>query len=145
MAGTLKWYGNGLLKALTGGINLETDTFKAMLTTVAYVPDQDAHVFRSSVTNEVAASGDYVAGGVAVDISVLYDAASNQVRVTIPDAVLNNTSITNGRVVVVYKARGGAAGADELVFFGVHDTDQTSSNGTFTIDFPAPAATLTVA
>lgn len=145
MAGTLKWYGNGLLKVCQGAINLETDTIKAMVTTVAYVPDQDAHVFRSSVTNEIAASGDYVAGGVATDVACTYDAATNQVRITVPDVVLNNTSITNGRVVVLYKSRGGVASADELIAFGIHDTDQTSSNGTFTLDFGAPSLTLTVA
>lgn len=139
MAAPLKWYGQGLVKALTGQIVFGTDTLKAMLCTVAYVPDQDAHVFRSSVTNEVAASGDYVAGGVVLDgIAVSYDAATNQARININDEVLANTTIT-ARVVVIYKSRGGAAAADELVAFGINDADVVSSAGNYTLDFPVPA------
>ena len=52
-----------------GSINYGTDTFKMMLTTSAYVADKDAHLKRSSVTNEVTGTG-YTAGGTIVAVTV---------------------------------------------------------------------------
>jgi hypothetical protein len=143
MAATFKWYGNGLLKALTGSIDFDTDTFGVMLCTSTYVPNQDTHVFRSDVTNEVAASGTYTSGGVSIGTgAVTYDAASNEVRISFTDQAFTGATIT-ARTVVIYKRRGGAATADELVAYATEAADVSSTAATFTVDFPAP--TLTVA
>ena len=142
MSGTFHWYGNGLLKLAQGSIDLDTDTFKIMLTTSTYVPNQDTHVFRSDVTNEVVGTG-YTAGGATLTgVSVTYDAASNQMRVSWTDPTWPTSTIT-ARTAVIYKSRGGAATADELLAYVTNDADVSSSGATFTVDLAAPTLTLT--
>lgn len=144
MAGTWKWYGNGLLKAVNGSIDFDTDTFNVMLTTSTYTPNQDTHDFRDDVTNEVTGTG-YTAGGQALTgVTSTYDAATNEVRVAWSDASWASSTIT-ARTAVIYKARGGAATADELVAFCTNDADVSSTSGTFTVDLPAPTLKITAA
>src|SRR5512139_558935 len=140
MSGTWKWYGNGLLNLCKGNIDFDSDTFKIMLCTASYTPDQDAHDYRNDVTNEVSPSGNYAAGGVALqNVSVTYDSASNEVRIVwSPDPAFSNATIT-ARTAVIYKSRGGASSADELVAYCTEATDITSTAGTFTIDLPTTA------
>lgn len=139
MSGTWHWYGNGLLKVLQGSIDLDTDTFKILLTTSAYTPNQDTDDFRNDVTNEVANSGTYAAGGGATTVSLSYDAATNEVRVILTDVAFTGATIT-ARTAVLYKSRGGVSSADELVGYCTESSDVSSTAGTFTIDNPATAA-----
>lgn len=142
MTAPLKWYGNGLLKALTGGVDFDTDTFKVMVCTSAYVPDQDAHIFRSSVTNEVGASGTYAAGGISLGVATAtYDGASNEIRLTWGSVSATSATIT-GRVLVIYKVVGTAA-TDILIAYGVEGADIISTNGTYTVTLPSPTLTVT--
>ena len=144
MAGTWKWYGNGMLKAMTGAIDFDTDTFKLMLTTSSYTPNQDSHDFRDDVTNEVGASGSYSAGGgVLSGVSVTYDAGTNEMRIAWTSPSFTSATIT-ARTAVIYKARGGAASADELVAFCTEATDIASTAGTFTVTLPSPTLKVTV-
>lgn len=135
MAVTTKFYGKGLLAVCTGAIDLDTDSFKAMLLSNAYSPDQDAHDFRDDVTaNEVTGTG-YTAGGSALaGVSVTYDAASNEVRILWNDVTWSSSTIT-ARYAAIYKSRGGAASADELLAYIDFGTDMSSNNGAFTLDF----------
>lgn len=143
MAGTFHWYGNGLLNLAKGNIDLDTDTFKVMLTTSTYTPNQDTHTFRSDVTNEVNGTG-YTAGGATLaGVSVTYDAASNQVRISWTDPTWPTATITGARTAVIYKSRGGAATADELLAYVTEAADVSSSAATFTLDLPVPTLTLT--
>lgn len=142
MAGTWKWYGNALLKIATGSIDLDTDTFKIMLTTSSYTPNQDTHDFRNDVTNEVTDTG-YTAGGATLSgVSVSYDAGTNEIRVAWSDPSWPASSIT-ARTAVIYKSRGGAWSADELVAYCTESGDVTSTNGTFTVDLPSPTLKIT--
>lgn len=59
-------YGPLYQSLLNGEIVFSTDTIKAMLCTSSYTPDPTSHRYKSSVTNEVAATGGYTAGGVTV-------------------------------------------------------------------------------
>jgi hypothetical protein len=87
----------------TGG-----DTIKVMLATATYVPDQAAHQFKSSVTNEVAfGSGNYTAGGVTL--------ASKTATVTAHVLTFDSadltwlqhaTGFTTARIAVCYKSTG---------------------------------------
>jgi len=139
MAGTWKWYGKGLLAVMTGTVDLNSDTFKIMLTTSAYTPDQDAHDFRDDVTNEVGASGSYSAGGGTITgVSVTYDAASNEIRMVWDDLSFTSATIT-ARTAVLYKSRGGAASADELIAYCTDSGDVSSTASTFTVDVPTTA------
>lgn len=142
MAGTWKWYGQGLLNVLKGNIDLDTDTFKIMLCTSSYTPDQDAHDYRNDVTNEVSGTG-YTAGGATLSgVSVTYDSGSNEARISWTDPTWSSSTIT-ARTAVIYKSRGGASSADELLGYCVHDADATSTDGTFTVDLPSPTLKLT--
>lgn len=143
MSGTWHWYGNGMLKVMTGAIDLDTDTFKMMLCTSSYTPDQDAHDFRNDVTNEVTGTG-YTAGGATLSgIGATYDSATNQVRIKWTDPTWSTSTIT-ARVAVIYKSRGGASSADELVAYCVESGDVTSTAATFTADLPDPTLYVTV-
>ena len=119
---------------VTGAIDLDTDTFWAMLTTSAYTENKDTHTKRSDVTNEVAATGGYTAGGQAITVSVAaVDTANDRVVVTF-NAVSWPASTITARKMVVYKRRGGAATADELVFVNDFGSDVVSVNGTLTVN-----------
>jgi hypothetical protein len=142
MAVTTKWYGNGLLKVCTGAIDLDTDTFKVMLTTSSYTPDQDTHDFANDVTNEVTGTG-YTAGGNTLgSVSVTYDAASNEVRILWADSSWTTSTIT-ARYAVIYKSRGGLSSADELVGYIDFGADVSSTAGTFTLDFTTSVLKIT--
>lgn len=144
MAGTFKWYGNGLLNVAKGNIDLDTDTFKIMLTTSTYTPDQDADDFRNDVTNEVSGTG-YTAGGATLSgVSVTYDSASNQVRIAWTDPTWSTATIT-ARTAVIYKSRGGASSADELLAYCTESGNVSSTAATFTVDLAAPTLTITAA
>jgi hypothetical protein len=141
--GTWHWYGKGLLNVLKGAVDLDTDTFKVLLTTSSYTPDQDTHEFRSDVTNEAAGTG-YTAGGATLSgVSLTYDAASNEVRLTWADATWSTATLT-ARTAVIYKSRGGASSADELVGYVTGDADVTSTAGTWTLDLPSVTLKITV-
>lgn len=137
MAGTWNWYGNGLLNVAKGLIDLDTDTFKIMLTTSTYTPVKDTHDFRDDVTNEVTGTG-YTSGGATLaGVSVTYDAATDQVQISWTDPTWTSSTIT-ARTAVIYKSRGGASSADELLAYCTESGDIVSTGGTFTVDLPAP-------
>ena len=143
MAGTWKWFGTALEKIAEGSIDLDTDTFKLMLTTSTYTPNQDTHDFRDDVTNEVGASGTYAAGGATLSGgSFAYDAGSNQYRIAWTSPSFTSATIT-ARTAVIYKSRGGAASADELLAYCTESADVTSTAGTFTVTLPSPTLYIT--
>lgn len=143
MSGTWHFYGPAIEKIAEGSIDLDTDTFKLMLTTSTYTPDQDLHDFRDDVTNEVGASGTYAAGGATLaGFTGAYDAGSNQYRVAWTSPSFTSATIT-ARTAVIYKSRGGAASADELVAYCTEASDVTSTAGTFTVTLPSPTLYIT--
>lgn len=139
MAATTKWYLKGIQKALTGTIDLDTDSFKVMLLTSAYTPDQDLHDFRNDVEAAEVSSANYTAGGTAVTLGVSTDAVTNEIRVTVSDAAWTNVTFT-ARYAVIYKARGGASSADELLAYVDFGVNETVSGGNFTVDFDTTAS-----
>jgi len=143
MAGTWKWYGLAVEKMAEGSIDFDTDTFKLMLTTNAYTPNQDTHDFRDDVTNEVGASGTYSAGGATLSgFSGAYDTGTNEYRIAWTSPAFTSATIT-ARTAVIYKSRGGAASADELVAYCTEASDVTSTAGTFTVTLPSPTLKIT--
>ena len=114
-----------------GAVDFDTDTFKCMLVTSAYVPNKDTHTKRSNVTNEVAGTG-YTAGGVIAPVTVTKDTVNDRVDISLGAISIPNATIT-ARGAVYYKSRGGAATADELVAYIDFAADVTSTNGTFAL------------
>lgn len=120
-----------------GLIDFDTDTFKALLVTSSYAANKDTHTKRSDVTNEVANGGGYTTGGNAVTCTVTKDTANDRLDLTFSNPSWSTATIT-ARGIVVYKSRGGAATADELIFFGDFTSDIVSTNGTFAVTFTSP-------
>lgn len=131
-------YNSAVRDEAVGNIDYDTDTFWVQLVTSAYTENKDTHTKRSDVTNEVAGTG-YVAGGKVIPVTVAaVDTANDRVVITFGEVTWPSSTIT-ARKAVVYKRRGGAAAADELVYVNDFGADVISSNGTFTL----PASTIT--
>jgi hypothetical protein len=125
-------YNSALRDEATGAIDYDTDTFYAMLVTSTYSPNKDTHDKRDDVTNEVSGTG-YTAGGMAVTVSVAaVDTTNDRVVITFASHSWTTATIT-ARGEVIYKRRGGASSADELVYYNDFGADITSTAGTFAV------------
>jgi hypothetical protein len=120
-----------------GAIDSDADTFKAMLVTSSYTPNKGTHAKRSDVTNEVTGTG-YTAGGVTCACTPALNTSTHVMVLTFA-AVSWATSTITARGMVIYKSRGGASSADELVGYLDFSVDKTSAGGTFSV----AASTLT--
>lgn len=118
-----------------GRIDFDTDTFKMMLVTDAYTPSK-SHDFRNDVTNEVSGTG-YTAGGNAATPTVTKDNTNNRVDVSWTITSWTSSTIT-ARAGVIYKSRGGASSADELVGYVDFGSDISSVSGTFSVTITSP-------
>lgn len=120
-----------------GNIIGNADTFKALLVTNAYAPNKDTHTKRSDVTNEVSAGGGYTTGGNTVVCTVAKDTVNDKETWTFAPPSWPAASFT-ARAAVIYKSRGGASSADELVAYVDFGADITASGGTFAVTFSSP-------
>lgn len=131
MAVTAKMYGNALLKALNKEVNYITDTIKVMLCTSAYTPNQDAHIYKSSITGEVTGTG-YTAGGATLtNKTMTYDGATNTIKLDADDVVWASSTIT-ARYAVIYDDTGTDSTSTLLGYIDFSE-DKISSAGNFTI------------
>lgn len=119
-----------------GNIDMDSDTFYGMLVTSTYTPDKDAHTKRSDVTNEVVGTG-YTAAGAASAVTLALDTANDKETATFADISWATSTIT-ARALVIYKHRGGASSADNLVAYCDFGADKSSSGGTFTAHNSTP-------
>lgn len=115
-----------------GSIDFDSDTFKTLLVTSSYTPNKDTHGKRSDVTNEVANGNGYTTGGTTCTVTVARDNANDRVTITF-NGVSWPTSTITARGAVIYKARGGASSADELVCYADFGADVSSNGGTFSV------------
>ena len=119
-----------------GSIDLDTDDIKVMLVTSVYVPDIDAHTKASDITNEVVGTG-YTAGGVSLATKAVTADNTNDLGKFDADDVTWATSTITARGAVIYKSRGGASSADELVAYLDFVSDKVSTAGNFNLIFNA--------
>ena len=124
-------YNSAIDDMARGAIDADTDSFKAMLVTSSYTPNKDTDLKRSAVTNEVSGTG-YTAGGVASACTVTKDTANDKVTLSFAAVSWASSTIT-ARALVIYKSRGGASSADELVCYVDFGSDVSSSGGTFSV------------
>lgn len=133
-------YNSFLEDLVRGAIDMDTDTFRIMLVTSAYTANEtarDTHTKRSDITNEVTGAG-YTAGGNTITCIVAKDTANNRTTLTFSSVSWPTSTIT-ARGAVIYKSRGGAATADELVtYLSFGASDIVSTGGTFQVTFSAP-------
>lgn len=133
---TAFWYGLGLKHALSD-VDWTADTIKVAATTSAYTPDQDAHEFFSSVTNELATANGYTAGGATLASKTLtYDATTNQVRLDAADTTWTAVGTLTARRFVIYKSTG-AAGTSPLLGWVDNGTDASATDAPLTITWDA--------
>lgn len=114
---------------LRGNINVATDTFYAMIVGASYTPNKNTHTKRSDVTNEVTGTG-YTAGGKQCTLTITKDTANSRVQVAMAALNWATSTIANAQKCVVYKRRGGAASADELVGYIDNGAPVSTSAGT---------------
>lgn len=124
-------YNSAIDDMARGAIDADTDSFKAMLVTSAYTPNKDTDLKRSAVTNEVSGTG-YTAGGVASVCTVTKDTANDKVTLSFAAVSWASSTIT-ARALVLYKSRGGASSADELVCYVDFGSNVSSTGGTFSV------------
>ena len=129
-------YNSCIRDAVTGAIDFDTDTFKMMLVTSSYTASK-AHDKRDDITNEVSGTG-YTSGGNACSVSVAaVDNTNNDVEISFTVTSWTSATIT-ARAGVIYKSRGGASSADELVGYVDFGSDVSSTNGTFAVTVSSP-------
>lgn len=145
MAVTAKLYGLFLKSLANKEIDLDSDTLKVMLCTSAYTPDQDAHQYKSSVTNEVTGAG-YTAGGATLgSVTVAYASGSNTLTLDAADPSWATSTIT-ARYAVFYDSTPATDATRPLIAYVDFGADVSSSSGPFTITLDsAGIATLTAA
>lgn len=119
-----------------GNIVPSVDTFKEMLVTSTYTPNKGTHTKRSDVTNEVVGTG-YTAGGTTVTATVSVDTTNHRADVTFSNPSWASSTIT-AHAGVIYKSRGGASSADNLVAYVDFLADIASSGATFQVTHTSP-------
>lgn len=131
-------YNSGIDDMARGLIDFDTDSFKTMLVTSSYVVNKDTHTKRSDITNEATGTG-YTAGGAASACTVTKDTANDKVTLVFGSVSWGAATVTAAGA-VIYKARGGASSADELVAFVDFGGNVVSNGGTFSVG----ASTITL-
>lgn len=126
-----KLYGNFLVKALNKEVDWDTDTIKVALTTSSYTPNQDTHDYFNDVTNEVTGTGYTAGGNTLASKTITYDDANNVIILDAADTTWASSTIT-ARYAVVY-ASTGTASTSPLIGYVDFGSDQSSTNGNFTI------------
>lgn len=98
-----------------------------------YVPDKDTHDFFNDATNELTTAGGYTANGKQLTTpTIVYDTASDEIRLDADDVAWTSASFTCARA-VIYKNTAGASSTDPLMSYVDFGGDETVASGTFTI------------
>lgn len=132
-----KLYGQFLSQALNKEIDWDTDTIKVALLSNSYTPDQDAHNYFDDVnTYEVTGTG-YTSGGATLaNKTNTYNSATNVIVLDADDVTWSSSTIT-ARYAVIYDASPATNATKPLIGYVDFGSDQSSSNGNFTITWDA--------
>ena len=128
-----KLYGNFLKQALNKEIDWDSDTIKVALLSSSYTPNQDTHDYFDDVSSfEVTGTG-YTTGGITLASKTsTYDGTNNVIILDAADVTWSSSTIT-ARYAVVYDDSGASAAAKALIGYVDFGSDQSSTNGNFTI------------
>ena len=118
---------------LNGGQNFSSNTFKLALYTSSATINENTTAY--STTNEVAATGNYTAGGNTLTVSVTPTNSGNVAYISFANTSWANSTITAAGA-LIYNANVSNAAVCVLSFGG----DKTSTNGTFAVNFPTADA-----
>lgn len=133
-----KLYGQFLGQALNKEIDWDTDNIKVALLTNSYTPDQDGHNYFDDVASfEVSGATGYTSSGLSLDNKTnTYSGASNVVILDADDVTWTSSTIT-ARYAVIYNASPSTNATRPLIGYVDFGSDQSSSNGNFTITWDA--------
>lgn len=143
MAVTAKLYAKGMLALANKEIDWNDGNVKIALCSSSYSPNQQTHDYFDDITNELAASGGYTAGGAALGsptmttttLTTTFDGA---------DTTWSAATFTARYAIIYYNT--GAAGTSALIGYQDFGADVTSTGGTFQITWNASGIfTLAVA
>lgn len=130
-----KMYGPALQSLSAAEINFTGSTIKCMLCSASYVPDQDTHRYKSSVTNEVSGSG-YPTGGAALaGKTVTYNTTTNTVTWDATDPTFAAITIAQIRFAVFYLDTTVAA-TSPLISYMDFEANYAPTAQSFTITLP---------
>ena len=128
-----KLYGNFLKQALNKEVDWDSDTIKVALLSSSYTPNQDTHDYYDDVSSyEVTGTGYTTGGATLASKTSTYDGANNVIVLDAADVTLSSSTIT-ARYAVVYDDSGASAAAKALIGYVDFGSDQSSTNGNFTI------------
>jgi hypothetical protein len=134
VAASAKLYAQVFGSLASGLINYPTATARVMLATSAYVPNQDTHVYVSSVTGEASGTG-YTAGGQALaSKTVTFTSATNTTMLDCADPSWTTATFTF-RYAVFYIDTG-TPSSSPLISWMDFGSDQSATGGTVTITIP---------
>jgi hypothetical protein len=132
-----KLYGQFLSQALNKEIDWDTDTIKVALLTNAYTPDQDVHNYLDDVvTYEVSGTGYTAGGNTLANKTNSYNSSTNVITLDADDTTWSSSTIT-ARYAVIYDATPATNATKPLIGYVDFGSDQSSSNGNFTITWDA--------
>jgi hypothetical protein len=132
-----KLYGQFIQQAFNKEIDWDSDTIKVALLNNTYTPDQDAHNYYDDVVAyEVTGTG-YTAGGLTLaNKTNNYNSSTNVIILDGDDLTWASSTIT-ARYAVVYDATPATNATRPLIGYVDFGSDQSSSNGNFTITWDA--------
>lgn len=116
-------------------IDADGDTIKMALVSSSYTPNQDSHDFFDDITNEVAASGTYAAGGATLSVTLSQDDTDDEGVLDATDVTFTSATII-ARYAVIYKSTG-VASTSPLMLLIDFGSNFTSTVGSFTVAFAA--------
>lgn len=125
----------------TSGVASELvySTIQVILTTSSYVPDAAAHVYRSSVTNEVSSGAGYTTGGQALASKVVgYDTNGGFAYFDAADVVWPLATFTARRAVLFFNT--GTQTTSLLIGWYDFGVNKTGNGGDFTLRWAAPSS-----
>jgi len=123
-------YHSFLADVLKGNIDCDSDTFYMMIVGAGYTFNKDSHDRRDDITSEVSGTG-YTADGQAVTLTVnAIDTTNDRVEITVGSVSWASSTISGAQQAIVYKRRGGASSADELVCCIDNGSTVSTSGGT---------------
>lgn len=128
-------YGNFLVAALNGEIDLDDDDVRILHTSSAHTPNQDTHAYEDDLTNEVTGTN-LPAGGVAVsNLTVGYTGATNKVTIDHDDFVVEDVTASDIKNSHWVDRESGNVATNPLLFFATWDTALSPEEGALSI-FP---------
>lgn len=128
-------YGKFLMGLGNGQFNFSSDSFKVLLTSASYTPNQDTHEFLTDITNEVTGTG-YTAGGRTLSgVTWTYDSTNKRGQLGANAVTWSGVTITARRA-VVYKNTG-TASTSRLVGWLDFGLDKSYVAEDFQLSFPS--------